>query len=52
MFSKTIAYLMKNVLTESLVKNIVGVLGDYLVNSSKNKLDNALWAKVKKSLQI
>ena len=47
-----IAYLMKNVLTESLVKNIVGVLGDYLVNSSKNKLDNALWAKVKKSLQI
>lgn len=52
MFSKAIGFIMKNVLTESVVKSIVGVLGDYLVNSSKNKLDNALWAKVKKSLNI
>ena len=52
MFSKLIGYVMKNILTESVVKSVVGVLGDYLVNSSKNKLDNALWGKVKKSLKI
>jgi len=52
MFSKAVGYIMKNVMTESLVKSIVGVLGDYLVASSKNKLDDALWGKVKKSLKI
>tara|TARA_R100001443_G_C3284453_1_gene161237 strand:- start:360 stop:527 length:168 start_codon:yes stop_codon:yes gene_type:complete len=52
LFSKAVAFLMKNVLTESLVKNIVGVLGDYLVLSSKNKLDDKLWNSVKKSLKI
>ena len=50
--SKAIGFLMKNVMTESLVRNVVGVLGDYLVSSSKNKLDDALWGKVKKSLKI
>ena len=50
--SKLIGFVMKKIMTESLVKNIVGVLGDYLVNSSKNKLDNILWDKVKKSLKI
>jgi len=52
MVSKVIGYVMKNILTESVVKSVVGVLGDYLVNSSKNKLDNVLWSKVKKSLKI
>jgi len=52
MFSKLIGYVMKNILTESVVKSVVGVLGDYLVNSSKNKLDDVLWSKVKKSLKI
>ena len=52
MLSKVIGYVMKNILTESVVKSVVGVLGDYLVNSSKNKLDNVLWSKVKKSLKI
>ena len=41
---------MKNILTESVVKKVVSVLGDYLVASSKNKLDDALWAKVKAKL--
>tara|TARA_X000001382_G_scaffold95983_1_gene70394 strand:+ start:54 stop:209 length:156 start_codon:yes stop_codon:yes gene_type:complete len=50
--SKLIGYVMKNILTESVVKSVVGVLGDYLVNSSKNKLDDVLWSKVKKSLKI
>lgn len=50
--SKIVGFIMKNVLTESLVKKIVGVLGDYLVGSSKNKLDDVLWAKVKTKLGI
>ena len=50
--SKVIAFIMKNILTESVIKHITGTLGDYLVASSKNKLDDALWGKVKKSLNI
>ena len=50
--SKIVGFIMKNVMTEMLVKNIVGVLGDYLVSSSKNKLDDKLWSSVKKSLNI
>ena len=52
MVSKIVRFIMNNIMTESLVKNVVGVLGDYLVASSKNKLDDALWVKVKKSLKI
>ena len=52
MVSKVVGFIMKNIMTESLVKSVVGVLGDYLVSSSKNKLDDLLWAKVKKSLGI
>tara|TARA_R110000824_G_scaffold129621_3_gene291154 strand:+ start:871 stop:1029 length:159 start_codon:yes stop_codon:yes gene_type:complete len=50
--SVIIAFIMKNILTESLVKSVMGILGDYLVASSKNKLDDALWGKVKKALKI
>ena len=52
MLSKIVGFIMKNIMTESLVKSVVGVLGDYLVSSSKNKLDDMLWSKVKKSLDI
>jgi len=52
MLSKIVGFTMKNIMTESLVKSVVGVLGDYLVSSSKNKLDDVLWTKVKKSLNI
>jgi len=45
-----IAWLTKTVLTEKILKQVLGVLGDYLVKSSKNKLDDILWAKVKKVL--
>ena len=45
-----IAWLTKTVLTEKILKQVLGVLGDYLVKSSKNKLDDVLWAKVKKVL--
>tara|TARA_Y100001938_G_C7995906_1_gene382050 strand:- start:235 stop:405 length:171 start_codon:yes stop_codon:yes gene_type:complete len=52
LISKALGFLMKNVMTENLVKSVVGVLGDYLVKSSKNKLDDMLWGKVKKNLGI
>ena len=52
MFSKAVSFIMKNIMTEKLIKNIVGILGDYLVLSSKNKLDDKLWSSVKKSLNI
>ena len=52
LFSKAIGFAMKNIMTESLMKKIVGYLGDALVNSTKNALDNKLWKQVKKSLGI
>lgn len=52
MMSSVVGFIMKNIMTEKLIKNIVGVLGDYLVSSSKNKLDDKLWSSVKKSLNI
>jgi hypothetical protein len=45
-----IAFITKTFLTEAMLKKVVIVLGDYLVNSSKNKLDDKLWAQVKKIL--
>lgn len=50
--SRVVAFIMNNALTEKMTKKIVGALGDYLVNSTKNELDNKLWAEVKKSLGI
>jgi len=50
MVSKALGWAMKNVMTESLVKSVVGVLGDYLVSSSKNKLDDKVWAVCKDKL--
>jgi hypothetical protein len=43
--------LIKSIMTEKVLKSIVCVLGDYLVKSSKNKLDDLLWEKVKIALE-
>jgi|TARA_R100001594_G_scaffold137881_1_gene181200 VIT1/CCC1 family predicted Fe2+/Mn2+ transporter len=43
-----IAFLTKTFLTEKIMKAVMIALGDYLVASSKNKLDDKLWDKVKK----
>ena len=40
----------KYVFTEAIIRSIVIALGDHLVKSSKNKLDDVLWAKVKKAI--
>ncbi len=45
-----VAWITKTFLTEKILKQVLVLLGDYLVKSSKNKLDDALWAKVKKVL--
>ena len=36
--------------TEKLIKAILTHLGDWLVSKSSNKLDDKLWAEVKKAL--
>ena len=45
-----IAFITKTFLTEAMLKKVLVVLGDYLVGSSKNKLDDKLWDQVKKIL--
>ena len=51
-FSKGVGFILKNGMTETVMKTVVGVLGDYLVSSSKNKLDDKMWSSVKKKLNI
>tara|TARA_R110002020_G_C15667570_1_gene717491 strand:- start:261 stop:476 length:216 start_codon:yes stop_codon:yes gene_type:complete len=50
MMPAIIAWLTKTILTEAMLKELLVVLGDYLVGSSKNKLDDKLWKQVKKIL--
>lgn len=50
--SRIVAFIMNNILTESMIKKIVGISGDYLVKSTKNSLDDRLWEKVKKNLGV
>ena len=45
-----IAFITKTFLTEAMLKKVLVVLGDYVVASSKNKLDDKLWDQVKKRL--
>ena len=45
-----IAWITKTLLTEKILKAVVCYLGDYLVGSTKNKLDDKLWEQVKKNL--
>ena len=48
--STVIAFVTKTFLTEAMLKKVLVVLGDYLVDSSANKLDDRLWDQVKKVL--
>jgi len=45
-----IAFITKTFLTEAILKQVLMILGDYLVKSSKNKLDDKLWIQVKRIL--
>ena len=48
---KTIAGLLKKVVSEETLVSILLVVGDYLVELSSNDLDNKVWDKVKKALE-
>ena len=48
--SAIVAFVTKTILTEAMLKKVLVILGDYLVGISKNKLDDKLWAQVKKIL--
>ena len=48
--SAIVAFITKTFLTEAMLKKVLVILGDYLVGSSKNKLDDRLWDQVKKIL--
>ena len=45
-----VGWVTKTILTEKMIKSVLFMLGDYLVASSKNTLDDKIWDKVKKSL--
>tara|TARA_R100000781_G_C4065792_1_gene122735 strand:+ start:335 stop:484 length:150 start_codon:yes stop_codon:yes gene_type:complete len=45
-----VGWVTKKVLTEKMIKAVLIMLGDFLVSSSKNKLDDKIWDKVKKTL--
>lgn len=47
---KILKKVAKKAISERLKKKIVTKLGDLLVKSSKNKLDDKIWTKVKKAL--
>ena len=42
--------LLKTLFTEKMLKKLLLVLGDYLVKSSKNALDDKIWNGVKNRL--
>ena len=42
--------ILKTVFTEKMLKKLLIILGDYLVKSSKNTLDDKIWNGVKNRL--
>jgi hypothetical protein len=47
---KTIANILKKLVSEETLIAMLLVVGDYLVEISSNKLDNKVWNQVKKAL--
>ena len=48
--SALMGMLLKVLFTEKMIKKLILTLGNYLVKSSKNKLDDKVWNKVKGKL--
>ena len=48
--STLMGILLKTLFTEKMIKKLLLTLGDYLVKSSKNKLDDVVWKNVKRKL--
>ena len=47
---KVVAIVIKNLFSENIMKQVFVKVGDYLVSSSKNKLDDKVWAICKEKL--
>ena len=47
---KVVAIIVKNLFSENVLKSVFVKVGDYLVSSSKNKLDDKVWAACKEKL--
>ena len=47
---KVVAIVIKNLFSEKILKQVFVKVGDYLVSSSKNKLDDKVWAVCKEKL--
>ena len=47
---KVISIIIKNVFSEKILKEVFVKVGDYLVSSSKNKIDDKVWDICKKKL--
>ena len=47
---KVVAIIVKNLFSENVLKSVFVKVGDYLVSSSKNKLDDKVWAVCKEKL--
>ena len=47
---KVVAIVIKNIFSEKILKQVFVKVGDYLVSSSKNKLDDKVWAVCKEKL--
>ena len=45
-----VAIIVKNLFSEKILKQVFVKVGDYLVASSKNKLDDKVWAICKNKL--
>ena len=48
--SSLLALMLKTLFTEKMIKKLIIILGEYLVKSSKNKLDDKVWDMVKAKL--
>ena len=47
---KVVAIVIKNLFSEKILKQVFVKVGDYLVSSSKNKLDDKVWDICKQKL--
>ena len=47
---KVVAIVVKNLFSEKILKEVFVKVGDFLVASSKNKLDDKVWAVCKDKL--
>ena len=50
MVGKLVVVILKKMVSEKILTLVLIKLGDFLVNKSSNKLEDAIWNEVKKAL--